>query len=118
MKKLKILLMVMLMSTASMSIYAKGGSDDMIKYVPTNIVVKQTIKFNDGRTLTFFYKKHGNLCEVYSPDDVSRYGMSDASKVKSTTFDVVERAEGRMYRKVMMGEVKRIIKRTIGQFLL
>ena len=118
MKQLIISLMIALMSVmASTPVVAKNSKKNVVNQVPTNIVVKQTTHFNDGRTLTIYYKKSGMQCEVYSPCNASDYNMSDASKIKSTNFEVVEKVEGNIYKKASIGEVTRLIKRLVNQYL-
>ena len=110
--------MVVLMSmTTSTSASAKTDRSDLRQMVPTNIVVKQTTQFNDGRTLTIYYKKRGEQCEVYSPCDAGDYNMNDAQKIKSTTFEVVDHVEGRLYRKASVTEVARVIKQAVNRYL-
>ena len=118
MKPFVISLMIVLMSMiASTPVSAKSDKSDVKKIVPTNIVVKQTTQFNDGRTLTIYYKKSGTQCEVYSPCDADDYSVNDASKIKSTNFEVVDKVEGKLYRKTSITEVTRIIKRLVNQYL-
>ena len=110
--------MVALMSVMSSTpAVAKNSKSDLKKSVPTNIVVKQTTKFNDGRTLTIYYKKQGMNCEVYSPCNANDYDVSDASKIKSTNFEVVDKVEGKLYKKATVGEVIRLVKWLANQFL-
>ena len=52
MKKLILTLMVVLMSmVASTQAAAKSSESEWKGNVPANVIVKQTTKFNDGRTL-------------------------------------------------------------------
>jgi len=118
MKKMIFTLMLMLMSmVASMPASASTGKNSVKNVVPENIIVKQTTKFNDGRTLTIYYKKQGLQCEVYSPCNHKDYAVSDASKIKSTNFEVVNRTEGRLYRKASFGEMLKIVKNLVNQYL-
>ena len=118
MKQFIISLMIALMSVmASTPAVAKNSKKNVVNQVPTNIVVKQTTHFNDGRTLTIYYKKSGMQCEVYSPCNASDYNMSDASKIKSTNFEVVEKVEGKLYKKASIDEVTKLIKRLVNQYL-
>ena len=115
MKQLMITLMIVLMSMmASTPASAKTDKNNAKKMVPTNIVVKQTTQFSDGRTLTIYYKKSGTQCEVYSPCKANDYSMSDASKIKSTNFEIVDKVEGKLYRKASIGEVSKLIKRLVN----
>ena len=118
MKQFFLSLMIVLMSMmASTPAVAKNSKKNVADQVQTNIVVKQTTHFNDGRTLTIYYKKSGMQCEVYSPCNASDYNMSDASKIKSTNFEVVDKVEGKLYKKASIGEVTRLIKRLVNQYL-
>ena len=118
MRQLFLTLMVVLISMmASTPVSATSDKSNVKKMVPTNIVVKQTTHFSDGRTLTIYYKKSGMQCEVYSPCDVNDFHMDDASKIKSTNFEVVEKVEGKLYRKASIGEVTKLIKRLVNKYL-
>lgn len=111
-------LMIVLMSAmASTPVSAKSNKKSVTDQVPTNIVVKQTTHFSDGRTLTIYYKKSGMQCEVYSPSNANDYNVSDASKIKSTNFEVVDKVKGKLYKKASIGEVTRLIKRLVNQYL-
>ena len=108
MKQLIMTLMVALMSVmASTPVSAKSNKSELKKSVPTNLIVKQTTQFSDGRTLVIYFKKQGMNCEVYSPCSTKDYNVSDASKIKSTTFEVVDKVEGKLYKKASVGEVTR-----------
>ena len=118
MKQLILTLMVAFMSVmASTPAAAKSSKKELKNYVPTNLIVKQTTQFSDGRTLTIYYKKSGMQCEVYSPCNADDYNVSDASKIKSTNFEVVDKVEGKLYKKASIGEVTRLIKRLVNQYL-
>lgn len=118
MKQMILALMIALMSVmASTPVSAKSNKKSVTDQVPTNIIVKQTTHFTDGRTLTIYYKKCGTQCEVYSPSDSKMYDLSDVSKIKSTNFEIVNHVEGNLYRKASIGEVTRLIKRLVNQYL-
>jgi len=118
MKQLILTLMVALMSVmASTPAAAKNSKSELKKSVPTNLIVKQTTQFSDGRTLVIYYKKRGMNCEVYSPCNADDYSVSDASKIKSTNFEVVDKVEGKLYKKASVGEVAHIIKKLVNQYL-
>ena len=118
MKQLIMTLIIALMSVmASTPVSAKSNKKNVTSQVPTNIVVKQTTHFNDGRTLTIYYKKSGTQCEIYSPCYADDYSLNDASKIKSTNFEVVDKVDGKLYKKSSIGEVTRLIKRLVNQYL-
>ena len=109
-----IALMCVMTSTSAV---AKNSMSELKKNVPANLIVKQTTQFNDGRTLTIYYKKSGMQCEVYSPCNADDYDVSDASKIKSTNFEVVDKVEGKLYKKASVGEAARLIKRLVNKYL-
>ena len=112
-----IVLMVALMSVmASTPASAKTGNKES-KDIPTNIIVKQTTYFTDGRTLVIYYKKQGNQCEVYSPNNSKDYNMTDASKIKSSNFEVTDHVEGRCYKRCSVGEMVKLAKWLINKYL-
>ena len=118
MKQLILTLMIALMSVmASTPAVAKNSKSELKRNVPTNLIVKQTTQFSDGRTLVVYYKKQGTKCEVYSPCNAKDYNVSDASKIKSTNFEVVDKVEGKLYKKASVGEVTRFIKRMVNKYL-
>ena len=118
MKNLIVSLMIALMSVmTSTPAVAKNSKSAVKNLIPKTIVVKQTTKFNDGRTLVIYYKKQGANCEVYSPCEAKDYDVSDASKIKKTQFEVVNQVEGKLYRKASIAEVSRLIKNLVNQYL-
>ena len=119
MKQLILSLILALMSVmVSMPAGATtGNKNNVMEMVPQNIIVKQTTQFNDGRTLIIYYKKHGSQCEVYSPCDEKNYSMGDVSKIQSTNFEVVEKTEGKLYRKATIKEVLSLMRRLANRCL-
>ena len=117
MKQLFLSLILALMSVM-VSVPASATTGNKVKsMMPQNIIVKQTTQFSDGRTLTLYYKKAGSRCEVYSPCEAKDYDVADAAKIKTTSFEVVDHVEGKLYRKASIGEVTRLIKRLVNQYL-
>lgn len=111
-------LMIMLMSvTTSASAATKGGKNQVEKVLPTNIIVKQTTQFDDGRTLVLYYKKQGEKCEVYSTSDVSSYSEADLRHVKRTDVEIADHTEGKLVRRATLDEVRRIVKQLVNRFL-
>ena len=117
MKQLFLSLILALMSVM-VSMPASATTGNKVKsMMPQNIIVKQTTQFFDGRTLTLYYKKAGSRCEVYSPCHAEDYAVADVSKIKSTSFEVVDCVEGKLYRRASLGEVTKIFKRLVNQNL-
>ena len=118
MKKTIFSLILTLMSVmVSMPASASTDKKNVNNTLPENIVVKQTTRFNDGRTLTVYFKKQGSQCEVYSPNDPRHFDVNDASKVESTNFEVVDKVEGKLYRKATVSELIRIAKQMLNTYL-
>ena len=117
MKQLFLSLILALMSVmVSMPASATTGNE-VKKMVQQDIIVKQTTQFSDVRILTLYYKKQGNLCEVYSPCNEKDYGGNDAKKIRSTNFEVVDKVEGKLYRKATVGEVLRVLKKLVNSYV-
>ena len=117
MKQLFLSLILALMSVmVSMPASATTGNE-VKNIVPQNIIVKQTTQFSDGRTLTLYYKKQGSHCEVYSPCNEKDYGVNDAKKIRSTNCEVVDKVEGKLYRKATVGEVLRVLKKLVNSYV-
>lgn len=110
------LILALMSVVVSMPASAKTGNN-VKSLIPQNIIVKQTTLFSDGRTLTLYYKKEGSQCEVYSPCNAKDYDVADASKIKTTNFEVVDKTEGKLYRKASIGEVRAIIKKLVNKYL-
>ena len=88
MKQLIMTLMIALMSVmASTPVSAKSNKSELKKSIPTNLIVKQTTQFSDGRTLVIYYKKQGMNCEVYSPCNADDYSNDHVRKSVSD-YDV------------------------------
>lgn len=98
MKKIMFLLMAMLMSFGA-STFAGTTTDKQkstTKFdIPVNIIIKQTITFTDGKTISVYYQKQGSTCRLYSKTDLSKYKESDINRVKSTNFEIVDHTEGK-----------------------
>ena len=76
MRQLIMTLMVVLMSMmVSTPVSAKSNKKSVQEQVPENIVVKQTTRFNDGRTLTIYYKNDASQMDIPNyVDDLSFRG--------------------------------------------
>lgn len=116
MKHLFLSLILALMSVM-ISVPTSASTGNNVKgMVPANIIVKQTTHFNDGRTLTLYFKKQGNQCEIYSPCNVNEFAESDVKKVQSTNFEVVDKTEGKLYQKTTTGEMMRVLNQMVNQY--
>ncbi|MBQ0073053.1 MAG: hypothetical protein KBT34_02535 [Prevotella sp.] len=102
MKHLIVILMTVLMSIstsafASTTTSTESKNNLTVIVIPTNITVKQTVTFKDGKTIELYYQKKGDVCKLYSTTDVTKYKESDLSKIKSTNFEFVDKVEGKCY---------------------
>lgn len=94
--------MTVLMSMSTSAFAATTTSteskNDLTSFViPTNITVKQTITFKNGKTIALYYQKKGDVCKLYSTTDVTKYKESDLGKIQSTNFEFVDKVEGKCY---------------------
>lgn len=102
MKKILTLMIAVLMSI-SLSSFAgtttsRECNNDLAGIViPTNITVKQTVTFKDGKIIELYYQKKGDVCKLYSTTDVTKYKESDLGKIKSTNIEFVDKVEGKCY---------------------
>lgn len=102
MKHFIVILMTVLMSISTSAFAAttsvtEGKIDLSSLVVPTNITVKQTITFKDGKTISLYYQKKRDVCKLYSTTDVKEYKESDLGKIQSTNFEFVDKVEGKCY---------------------
>lgn len=65
--------------------------------IPTSLIIKQTITFDDGKTIEVFYEKKGQNCKLYSTADINKYGVTDLYRIKSTNFEKTDHVEGKCY---------------------
>lgn len=102
MKHLTVILMVMLMSISTSALASTTTSIEIKNnltgiVIPTNITVKQTITFKDGKIIELYFQKQGDVCKLYSTTDVTKYKESDLSKIKATSFEFVDKVEGKCH---------------------
>lgn len=83
--------------------------------IPVNMVVKQTITFNDGNTVTVYYQKEGNVCRLYSNVDVTKYTEQDLNRIKSTTFEVTDRVKGKCLMTKKASDIMKLAKSLFGK---
>lgn len=61
---------------------------------PAQLIMKQTITFKDGNTVTIYFHKDKQLCKLYSTTPLQTLKKLDPNQVKSSNFEIVERVEG------------------------
>lgn len=102
MNKIITIMIAMLMSI-SLSSFAGTKTSTVVNAktekvsVPANLVIKQTITFDDGKTIEVFYEKKGENCKLYSTTNISKYGVTDLLRIKSTNFEKTDHVEGKCY---------------------
>lgn len=100
MKHTMILLIAMLMSFGT-STFAGTKTSQKVSVggtkieIPANLIIKQTITFNDGKVITVYYEKQGGVCKLYSKADLNKYTGADLNRVKSTNFEITDHTEGK-----------------------
>jgi len=120
MKKMMFLLMAMLMSF-SVSTFAGTKTEakqveNAIQFdIPFTIIVKQTVTFNDGKTIAVYYKKDGDVCKVYSKVDPTKYSEKDLERIKYTSFEIVDEVEGKCILTKKTADVLRLAKNLFGK---
>lgn len=85
--------------------------------LPAQLVVEQTVTLGNGKTVTIYYKKSGNVCEVYSNADLKGYGVEDLISMTSTNFRLVSAPKGKLVYKTTLGKAGRIIKSLVNTYL-
>lgn len=124
MKKVFVILSIALMSafataTASSttgSENVKAQSEQLFKIdIPVNLVVKQTVTFDDNTSITLYYQKEGNVCRLYSNVDVTKYSEQDLNRIKSTSFEVTDHVKGKCYLTRNCSDLIKFAKSVIKQ---
>lgn len=122
MKHLFVILMTVLMSISTSAFAVTTNSTESKPehtsiIIPTNITVKQTVTFTDGKTITLYYQKIGDECKLYSTTDVTKYKESDLGKVKSTNFEIVDKVAGKCYITSNMKDIFAFAKSVLKQLV-
>lgn len=85
--------------------------------IPANITLRQTVTFNDGKTICLYYQKKGDVCKLFSTVDISRYKESDLGSIKSTNIEVVDMVKGKCYYTCKTGDIISFAKSVLKQFV-
>ena len=98
---------------------AKSGKSNTswVSKIPVNLVIEQTATLSDGRNVTLYYQKKGDLCEVYSEDNLKGYNVTDLLKLNSTSFRIVSSVKGKRVYHATFTQVRRIIKNAVNTYL-
>ncbi|MDE6298709.1 MAG: hypothetical protein K2M10_03565 [Muribaculaceae bacterium] len=92
-------------------------STSLLSMVPETLVVEQTATLANGQTVTIYYKKTGNLCEVFSNDNLTGYTINDLVSLKSTSFRVVTEPKGKRVYHTTVAKAGKIIKSLVNAYL-
>lgn len=92
-------------------------SKSLVAQIPTNIIVEQKATLNDGRTVTVYYKKTGNNCEIYSADNLKGYVAEDLLSLDSTSFRVVTSVKGKLVYSCSVSKARSLIKQMVNTYL-
>ena len=122
MKQIFVILMTVLMGMSTSAFAGtKTSTEGNIALtsivIPANITLKQTVTFNDGKTICLYYQKKGDVCKLFSTVDISRYKESDLGRIKSTNFEVVDKVKGKCYLTCKTGDVISFAKSVLKQFV-
>lgn len=93
------------------------ASYSLLSYVPESIVVEQTATLDNGTSVKLYYKKSGDICEVYSENDLSGYEISDLARINETSFRIVSAVKGKRVYKTTVAKASKIIKNVVMQCL-
>lgn len=96
---------------------AEKSISSILSSVPSNLVVKQTATLNDGRAVTIYYRKTGDYCEIYSPDNLNGYSQSDLLKLDSTSFSLVSEVKGERLYRCTVSKARSIVKSLVNKYL-
>ena len=99
----------------------KSSSSDLVENIweslPEIMVVKQKATLVNGRTVTIYYKKSGDQCEVYTADNVSDLTINDLASVKESDFDIATSVKGRLLFSAPFSKVRRMVKTAVNSYL-
>lgn len=96
---------------------SKSVTESLWKALPETLVVKQTATLDDGKTLTLYYKKTGNQCEVYTDADLKGLTVNDLTRLKESAFSIVTAAKGRCVYSVPVSKVRNMVKQAVNRYL-
>ncbi|MDE6576930.1 MAG: hypothetical protein K2K58_02005 [Muribaculaceae bacterium] len=122
----KIAFMMMSVIIAAVALFAaptanaasqEAPKTSLLTLVPDVLVIEQTAILGNGNTVTVYYKKSGDMCEVYSNDDLKGYNVNDLVSLQSTSFRVVSQPKGKLVYKTTVAKAGKIIKSLVNTYL-
>lgn len=85
--------------------------------IPVKLVVEQTATLSDGKTVTLYYQKNGDLLEVYSNDNLKGYSVDDLLGLRVTSFRLTSAVKGKRIYHTTAAQARKIIKKAVNTFL-
>lgn len=104
-------------SAARKSTSSQKESKSLVAQIPSNIIVQQKATLNDGRSVTVYYKKTGNNCEIYSADNLKGYVAEDLLSLDSTSFRIVTSVKGKRIYSCPLSKARSLIKQMVNTYL-
>lgn len=96
---------------------SSSAISSVISNVPSCLTVEQTATLDNGKTIRLYYKKSGNLCEVYSPDNLKGYTPNDLLRIKSSTFTLVSDVKGKRVYHCTVAQAASMLKKLANLML-
>lgn len=97
--------------------FSKSTISAVVSKIPSSFVVEQTATLNNGKTVTLYYKRSGNLLEVYSPDNLKGYTPDDLLKIRTSTFTIVSAVKGQRVYHCTTTYAASMLKRLVNSLL-
>lgn len=92
-------------------------SKSLVALLPSTVIVEQTATLKDGRSVTIYYKKSGDYCEVYSNDNLNGFSADDLLNLSTSTFSITSETEGKCLYRCPISKARSIIKNLVNQYL-
>ena len=93
------------------------STGSLLSLMPKSVVIEQTATLSDGRTVKIFYQKNGDLCEVFSNDNLNGYDVNDLINLKSTSFRIVSEPQGKRIYHTTVAKARKIVKSLVNTYL-
>ncbi len=126
MKKIKIFIAASVIAAASLlspatataaSTKAEKSNVSLVEKIPVNIIVKQTAKLKDGRSVIIYYKKDGDFVEIFSSSNLKGYKPEDLLNLESTDFSLASSVAGTSIYRCPISTAKAIFKQLVNTYL-
>lgn len=89
----------------------------LLSMIPDVLIVEQTATLGNGQTVTIFYKKSGNSCQIFSESDLKGYTINDLVSLQATSFRIVSQPKGRCVYQTTIQKAGKIIKSLVNTYL-